>query len=392
MANRTSRRPSTQRYNRPGFSLFAFVSLIGVLLAGCGAPGEPTAPSPPVPTAIGDLSAQQAGDGVRLTFTMPTKTIRGERLTEPPSVEILRGTLKADGSAEEKSFHVVYTIPGALVSTYRAEDHIRFVDPIAPSETRANPGGSLVYRIRTRVSKKRASLDSNNVIIKVLPVPERIASVHAQITETAIELSWTAPTRTSGGDPLSGIPEYHVYRGVLDPRASGAAIKDLPRDKWVSPPALLDKSAATAFRDMQFDFGKTYTYTIRSTTEAGGNLLESDDSDPVVVAAADTFPPAVPQGVVAAVIAGGSPGSPEVDLSWSINVETDLAGYRVYRSEQQDSKGELLTPDPLLSPAYRDTSVQPGHHYWYSVSAVDRTGNESAPSPPVALDVAQPSS
>jgi fibronectin type 3 domain-containing protein len=96
--------------------------------------------------------------------------------------------------------------------------------------------------------------------------------------------------------------------------------------------------------------------------------------------------------VVAAVIAGGAPGSPEVDLSWSINVEPDLAGYRVYRSEQQDSKGELLTPDPLPSPAYRDTSVQPGHHYWYSVSSVDRTGNESAPSPPVALDVAQPSS
>jgi hypothetical protein len=392
MANRTSRRPSTQRYNRPGFSLFAFVSLIGVLLAGCGAPGEPTAPSPPVPTAIGDLSAQQAGDGVRLTFTMPTKTIRGERLTEPPSVEILRGTLKADGSAEEKSFHVVYTIPGALVSTYRAEDHIRFVDPIAPSETRANPGGSLVYRIRTRVSKKRASLDSNNVTVKVLPVPERIASVHAEITETAIELSWTAPARTSGGDPLNAIPEYHIYRGVLDPRASGAAIKDLPRDKWVSPPTLLDKSAATTFRDTQFDFGKTYAYIIRSTTEAGGNLLESDDSDPLVVATADTFPPAVPQGVVAAVISTGSPGSSEADLSWSINVEPDLAGYRVYRSEQQDSKGELLTPDPLLSPAYRDTAVQPGHHYWYSVTAVDRTGNESAPSPPVALDVAQPSS
>jgi hypothetical protein len=374
------------------FSLFAFVFSICVLLAGCGAPGEPTAPSPPVPTAISDLSARQAGDGVQLTFTMPTKTMHGDRLAEPPSVEILRGALRPDGSADEKSFHVVYTIPGALVNTYRAEEHVRFVDPIAPSEIRANPGAAVAYRVRTRVSKKRASPDSNSVTVKVLPVPERIASIHVQITETAIELSWKAPARTSGGDPLSAIPEYHIYRGVLDPRASGAAIRDLPRDKWVSPPALLDKSATTTFRDMQFDFGKTYTYTIRSTTEAGGNLLESDDSDPVVVAAADTFPPAVPQGVVAAVIAGGSPGSPEVDLSWSINVETDLAGYRVYRSEQQDSKGELLTPDPLLSPAYRDTAIQPGRHYWYSVSAVDRTGNESAPSPPVALDVAQPSS
>jgi hypothetical protein len=392
MENRNSRRPWTQRRNRPGFSRFALLFSIGVLLAGCGAPGEPTAPSPPVPTAIGDLSARQAGDGVQLTFTMPVKTMHGDRLAEPPSVEILRGALRADGSADEKSFHVVYTIPGALVNTYRAEEHVRFVDPIAPAEIRANPGSAFAYRVRTRLSKKRASPDSNNVTVKVLPVPERIASVRAQVTETAIEISWTAPTRTSGGDPLNAVLEYHVYRGVLDPAASGAAIKDLPRDKWVSPPALLDKSATTAFRDTQFDFGKTYVYIVRSTSNGGGNLLESDDSDPIVVAATDTFPPGVPQGVVAAVIAGGASGTQEVDLSWSINVEADLAGYRVYRSEQQDSKGELLTPEPLLSPAYRDTAVQPRHHYWYSVTAVDRTGNESAPSPPVALDVAQPSS
>jgi hypothetical protein len=278
------------------------------------------------------------------------------------------------------------------VNDYRTEAHVRFVDPIAPAEIHGNPGGTFAYRVRTRASKKRASPDSNNVMVKVLPVPERVASAQAKITETAIELSWTAPSRTSGGDLLTAIAEYHIYRGVLDPGTPGAATKDTPRDKWISPPTLLGKSAAATFRDMQFDFGKTYAYIIRSTIEAGGNLLESDDSGPIVVAAADTFPPAVPQSVVAAIIAGTSPGSPEVDLSWSINVETDLAGYHVYRSEQQDSKGELLTPDPLLSPAYRDTSVQSGHHYWYSVTAVDRAGNESAASAPVALEVAQPSS
>jgi fibronectin type 3 domain-containing protein len=80
-----------------------------------------------------------------------------------------------------------------------------------------------------------------------------------------------------------------------------------------------------------------------------------------------------------------------VELSWSINTETDLAGYRVYRSEQQDTAGELVTTDLLLSPVYRDTSVQPGHTYWYSVTAVDRYGNESAHSAPVAVEVAQPS-
>jgi fibronectin type 3 domain-containing protein len=96
--------------------------------------------------------------------------------------------------------------------------------------------------------------------------------------------------------------------------------------------------------------------------------------------------------IAAGVIIPDSSAPPEIDLSWSSNVETDLAGYHVYRSEQQDTPGQLLTPDLLLSPAYRDTSVQPGHTYWYSVTAVDRSGNESARSAPVAAEVAQPSS
>jgi fibronectin type 3 domain-containing protein len=89
------------------------------------------------------------------------------------------------------------------------------------------------------------------------------------------------------------------------------------------------------------------------------------------------------------VLANPNGAAPEVDLSWSINAEPDLAGYRVYRSEQENDKGQPVTPDLLLSPAYRDTSLALGHQYWYRVTAVDRSGNESAPTPPVAADVAQ---
>ena len=98
-----------------------------------------------------------------------------------------------------------------------------------------------------------------------------------------------------------------------------------------------------------------------------------------------------PQDLVAAVLPGAEAGTVLVELSWSINLETDLAGYRVHRSEQENARGELLTPDLLPTPAVRDTSVKPGHRYWYGVTAVDRAGNESAPCAPVAVDIAQPS-
>jgi hypothetical protein len=371
---------------------FRFSFLLLLFTIGCGAPGEPTPPSPPVPTAVTDLSARQSGDGAQLTFTMPTKTIRGERVTETPSIEVLRGSLKADGSPDLKSFHVVYTVPGSLVNGYVSDDHVQFVDPIAPSETRAHAGALLAYRVHTRASKKRASADSNTATVRIFPVPQRSVTIKASVTEPAIELTWSPATQTSGGDSLSGRPEYHLYRGELDSRSYDASAKELSAAKWISPPALLASTDTPSFRDTQFEFGKTYVYTVRAAVPTEGALLESDASDPLVLTPKDVFPPSVPQGVVAAVTSATAEGPPEVDLSWSMNPETDLAGYRVYRSEAQDDQGQSATPELLLSPAYRDTSVRPGGRYWYRVTAVDRAGNESAPSPAVLAEIAQHSS
>jgi hypothetical protein len=382
-------KPKTRRNASFGFCS----SLLILVLAGCGAPGEPTPPTPPVPVAITDLAAHQAGDAVQLNFTLPAKTISGELLTEPPAIEVFRGALKPDGSPDAKSFRAVSTIPGALAANYRSEDRVQILIPVTSEEMRAHPGDTFVYRVRTRASRKRASADSNTVTVSIFPVAERITSLQVAVTETAIELGWQAPSRTSAGDPLRAISEYRVYRGELDPGSADAAAKDILQAKWKSPLAFLAASPTSVYHDVLFDFGKTYLYVIRAVTlPLGTPALESSDSNPAIVTPRDTFPPAVPQGLVAAVIVGSPTNAPEVDLSWSINLETDLAGYRVYRSEQEGTPGQLVTPDLLLSPAYRDTSVQPGRRYWYSVASVDRSGNESAPSAPVATEVAQPSS
>ncbi|GAC1634209.1 MAG: hypothetical protein NVS9B14_10040 [Candidatus Acidiferrum sp.] len=311
-----------------------------------------------------------------LTMTLPTRTVTNERLAEPPAVEIFRGTLKQDGKPDNKSFQLVYTLPGALLDTYTTEKFIQFKDPIDPAEIRANPGKVIAYRVRTRAAKKKDSVDSNTVLVKVFPVSERIASLEAKITESAIELSWAAPKKTSSGAPLDQLTGYRVLRGEIDPSSAQAAALDLSQAKWKSPLTLIAPAAENSYRDTLFEFGKTYVYVVRAVALAGDGPVESDDSAPALVAAKDTFPPAVPQNVVAAV-ASPPGGAPSVDLSWSINLENDLAGYRVYRSENQSMRGQLLTTEMLPTPAYRDISVSQGHKYWYSVTAVDRAGNES---------------
>ncbi len=354
-----------------------------LLIAGCGAPGDPVPPSPPVPVAVRDLTVHQAGDGVQLSFTLPANSISGEKLPAPPAVEILRGTPKSDGLADSKSLRIVYTIPGALVDSYRAGGQVRFTDPISPEETKSHPGGAVTYIVRTRASQKRASADSNAVTLRLFPVPAPITAVEARVTESAVELTWPMPDRTAAGEPMPAITGYRIYRSEIHPSAPASPPQDIPE----SQAAQLASSQTNSYRDTSIVFDHTYIYVVRSVIQVEANELESSDSQPVTVTPRDTFPPAAPQGLVAALLPGSAPGTVLVDLSWSINLESDLAGYRVYRSEQGGTRGQLLTPDLLPTPAVRDTSVGPGHRYWYTVTAVDRAGNESAPDAPVVVDV-----
>jgi len=89
----------------------------------------------------------------------------------------------------------------------------------------------------------------------------------------------------------------------------------------------------------------------------------------------DIYPPSDPTGLQAVFSSIGQ--KPFVDLSWAPNMETDLAGYNVFR---RSGKGEPLKINKQLVtvPSYRDDAVVPGTTYFYSVSAVDLRGNESS--------------
>jgi hypothetical protein len=357
--------------------LYFFLACVAA--AGCGAPGEPTPPSPPIPTAIHDLTVVQVGDAVLLTFTLPTKSTLGLRLTEVPTLEVWRGGPRPDGTPDPRSFHRVDTVAGTILAGYVQEGKVSFPDPLQPEELRMRTGETTLYRVRTRVSERKVSEDSNQISVDLYPVPRRIEDLEPRVTEKNIQLTWTTPTSTSAGAELPPIQEFHIYRGELDPASATAAQKDLHAAVWKLPLLQIGVTTTPEYQDASFDFDKTYAYVVRSVIREGGSLLESGDSLLAILTPKDTFPPAAPQDVVAATLPGASPGTTVVDLSWTINLETDLAGYRVYRSESENARGQLLTLDLVLTPSLRDNTVISGHRYWYTVTAVDRSGNESAP-------------
>jgi endonuclease I/fibronectin type 3 domain-containing protein len=85
----------------------------------------------------------------------------------------------------------------------------------------------------------------------------------------------------------------------------------------------------------------------------------------------DVTPPAAPTGLVA------TAGDAEVGLDWADNGEADLDGYNVYRSDQPGGPYAQLNANPIGASDYADTGVQNGTTYYYVVTAVDLTGNES---------------
>ncbi|MCF7805737.1 MAG: fibronectin type III domain-containing protein [Candidatus Marinimicrobia bacterium] len=83
----------------------------------------------------------------------------------------------------------------------------------------------------------------------------------------------------------------------------------------------------------------------------------------------EDLPPATPTDLR---IAGASPDS--VMISWSPNIEADLAYYKIYRSTNNDIPDSL---DISATPFYTDLAVDSGKVYYYWVSAVDAAGQES---------------
>lgn len=358
-----------------------------LLAAGCGVPSEPVPPSPPIPNPVTDLAATQLGDGVLLTFTLPTKSTRSERLTATPTLEIWRGTVRPNGLPDPHSLHLVDTVPGALLTAYIQDGKVQFPEHYSAQETREHPGEIVVLSVRTRVSERKSSADSNFAVLSLYPVSAPVENVQAHVTEKSIDLTWEPPTKTSAGEPIAPPITYYVFRGELDPASIPAAEKDLHATTWKSLLMQIATTTAPEYQDAGFDWGKTYVYVVRSAIKVNGVLLQSGDSRPVILTPKDTFPPAAPQDLVAAVLPGVQPGTSIVDLSWGINVETDLAGYHVYRSERENERGQLLTPKLLPSSAYRDSDAVSGHRYWYTVTAVDNAGNESALSAPMLVEV-----
>jgi hypothetical protein len=356
------------------FSIFAFA----VLLAGCGAPGEPVERKAPTPTAVNDLAATQQGDIVILTFTLPKNSVESRELKQPPAIEIFRDfqTVPASSTPSSSSAAptLLVTIPSAMVDQYDTRGQIRYEDTLKPEDFNQHPGAQAVYIVSTRTSPKKVSANSNAVPLRVEPAADQITDVKAEVTHQGIILTWTPPQKSAVG-PAPPIASYRIFRHEVNQATAPNSASQSPQSQKLN--VQIGDCPAPPFRDTQIQFGKTYVYSVRSVAQYPDLQVESLDSLPITVSPLDTFPPAAPQGLVVVLVPTQGAAPAYLDLSWSISAENDIAGYNIDRSEQEGAVGQKQNPELLRTPAFRDMNTVPGHRYFYTVTAVDRVGNES---------------
>jgi hypothetical protein len=345
----------------------AACALLPIVLAGCGQTGAPLPPSLQLPIPVSDLTAARVANRVTLKWTMPHRTTDNLPLKGPQPVHICRRI--SDGPCT--------TVADVSFTPQKPATY----DDTLPAELTTNAPQLLAYSIEVQNRHGRSAGGSNIAYTASGVAPPPFSNAHGEVSADGVVLQWQ-PTQ-----PIGDGPKVEIQRTLLSaPKVANAEVKSksplggtpaLIKDQTlvVRLPSSTDTGQAL---DPDAAFDQRYSYRISriATLTLDGKSIEiaGPQSSEIVVDTRDTFPPRVPTGLFA--VAATNEGA--VDLSWAPGTEKDLAGYAVYRREANQQPQRISPAAPLPAPAFRDSSAQLGREYFYSVTAIDRDGNESA--------------
>jgi hypothetical protein len=321
-----------------------------------------------LPKAVRDLHAVRKGSSVSLTWTIPTETTDGTLIKKQGKMILRRST--DDG----RSASVVRESPLPPALKADASRKETFQDSLADLLGKSSADFAL-YTVEALNNGGKGYGLSNQAVVPLVATMSA-PTVQAKASPRGISISWNQAWPPQNPTRLTVQYAYKIMR-----RLQGSALSTMVAQVGLS-------NSAMAFVDESIEWEKSYQYWITPVTlwqQNPGNKgeVEGDDSAPVTVLAHDSFPPSAPVGLQA--VFSGDPQRLFIDLTWTPNTEPDLAGYNVYR--RSDSGTVKINTDLVKTPSFRDTAVESGMKYFYSVSAVDLRNNESARSGPASETV-----
>ena len=300
-----------------------YCALLAVLLSACGYVGDPLPPALHIPGRVTDLTAVQRGGRIEIRFTAPAQTTEDLVMRNFESMDLRIGPVPKEftfetWAATAKPLDASVPEPGKPVTV-----------AVSASEWRDR---EVLIAVRFTSTRGRRSEWSNSVLLTPR-APLRPPPLSAELRPEGVRISWPAG-------------QVRLYREE----------------------ELIATVTAGPYVDRAVEAGKTYSYR----AQAVEGPVESALSAPVSITVQDKFAPGPPTGVTAVV------GIESIELAWEPNPEPDLSGYRVYRAL---GSGEFAVLAARVEPpAFSDRMAAASGVHRYRVTAIDRSGNESAPS------------
>jgi hypothetical protein len=370
-----------------------FAALLILALVACGKRGDPKPPVPVIPKATSDLVVTQRGPKVILSWSYPSLSTSGKTLASFRRVTVYRYAEQLPTPQAGRDPNSILpgdldpTVPPpvALFSKLPQLGPAQFVklrQRLDSIESANSPGATIGARLTYEdtpqfhttdgrpvrlnyaiVTEGEAQSDlSNLAVIVPIDVPKAPASLTATAKPEGVVLSWSKPATTISGVDKPFISGYNIYRSSSQSDELTAPVNPAPVN-------------ATTYTDVA-PYG-TYSYQVTAVSTPGQPRIESDPSGSAAATYKDLLPPAQPATITALI----EPKA--IRLIWDAVDAPDLAGYKVYRTEgmgHTDVK-DIGTIPLFTLPAGTtraiDPKADPGIVYRYSVSAIDKNGNES---------------
>ena len=342
-----------------------FALALGAIVAGCGKKGPPLPPLVLRPAAPQSVRVIRQGNAVQATLTVPETNIDGASPADVSRVELFafdglpnvtpddvlrRGTRVASvvvnpppetSEPESDEAAAKRKLPGGIEQGAAAT----LTDSLRAAQRETDDVRSYVAVGISRRGRRGAPSAIVNVPLAPSPAPPSPPAL--TYDETSVTLTWAGEGRV------------HVYEAGE------------PERRLTSEPA-----SDGTYVDKRVTFDVERCYVTRLVVPLAGVTVETDPSDRVCVTPRDTFPPVAPTGLNAVPEVGA------ISLIWNPVEVTDLAGYIVTRATDASSAGVAVTADPISETTFRD-AVPTGTRVRYTVQAVDKSGNRSAPSAPI---------